>query len=295
MITIDPKDISTPDFHAFMLGAVSPRPIAFASTMNENGLLNLAPYSFFNAYSSKPPTLVFSSNRRVRDNSTKDTYHNIKATGEVVINAVSYNMVRQMALASIEYPSDVNEFEKAGFTPLPSVTVKPFRVAESPAQFECKVKQIIELGDEGGAGNLFICEVQLMHLHKAVLNDKGKIDPHKIDLCGRMGDNYYVRASGSAVFQLNQPVNKIGIGFDNLPDKIKFSKVLTGNDLAELASVESIPDASDFQPDKNLLEAINNSANSDKKQEVLHIHIRNLLQQGAAEDAWKTLISLKEY
>jgi flavin reductase (DIM6/NTAB) family NADH-FMN oxidoreductase RutF len=277
MITINPKEIATKDLHEFMLSSIAPRPIAFASTVNKEGQANLAPYSFFNCFSSNPPILVFSSNRRVRDNSTKDTLSNIEATREVVINVVSYNFVRQMALASIEYPSNISEFEKAGFTPIASETVKPFRVAESPAQYECKVKDIIPLGTEGGAGNLFICEVQLLHIHKAVLNQQGKIDVNKIDLCGRMGANNYVRASGNAVFELNQPVNKLGIGFDRLPATIRFSKILTGNDLAQLAAVEQLPDTffnATFSSEENI-----------------HVEAKKLIAQNDIEGAWKVLIN----
>jgi flavin reductase (DIM6/NTAB) family NADH-FMN oxidoreductase RutF len=277
MITINPKEIATKDLHEFMLSSIAPRPIAFASTVNQEGQANLAPYSFFNCFSSNPPILVFSSNRRVRDNSTKDTLSNIEATREVVINVVSYNFVRQMALASIEYPSNISEFEKAGFTPIASETVKPFRVAESPAQYECKVKDIIPLGTEGGAGNLFICEVQLLHIHKAVLNQQGKIDVNKIDLCGRMGANNYVRASGNAVFELNQPVNKLGIGFDRLPATIRFSKILTGNDLAQLAAIEQLPDTffnATFSSEENI-----------------HVEAKKLIAQNDIEGAWKVLIN----
>jgi flavin reductase (DIM6/NTAB) family NADH-FMN oxidoreductase RutF len=277
MITINPKEIATKDLHEFMLSSIAPRPIAFASTVNKEGQANLAPYSFFNCFSSNPPILVFSSNRRVRDNSTKDTLSNIEATREVVINVVSYNFVRQMALASIEYPSNISEFEKAGFTPIASETVKPFRVAESPAQYECKVKDIIPLGTEGGAGNLFICEVQLLHIHKAVLNQQGKIDVNKIDLCGRMGANNYVRASGNAVFELNQPVNKLGIGFDRLPYSIRFSKILTGNDLAQLAAIEQLPDTffnATFSSEENI-----------------HVEAKKLIAQNDIEGAWRVLIN----
>lgn len=277
MITINPKEIATKDLHEFMLSSIAPRPIAFASTVNQEGQANLAPYSFFNCFSSNPPILVFSSNRRVRDNSTKDTLSNIEATREVVINVVSYNFVRQMALASIEYPSNISEFEKAGFTPIASETVKPFRVAESPAQYECKVKDIIPLGTEGGAGNLFICEVQLLHIHKAVLNEYGKIDVNKIDLCGRMGANNYVRASGNAVFELNQPVNKLGIGFDRLPATIRFSKILTGNDLAQLAAVEQLPDT-----------FFNATFSSEENN---HTEAKKLIAQNDIEGAWKVLIN----
>lgn len=246
MRTIDPKSIPTSDFHQFMLACVAPRPIAFASTMDAEGRPNLAPYSFFNAFSSNPPILVFSSNRKVKDNRTKDTLHNVRETGEVVINAVNFSMVRQMALASIEYPSEVNEFEKSGFTPLASTLVRPYRVAESPAQMECKVRDIITLGDKGGAGHLIICDVLLLHINEAVLNEKGRVDPHKIDLMGRMGRFYYVRASGEAVYSIEQRVDRFGMGFDHLPPGIRHSKVLTGNNLARLAALPEPPAPEDI-------------------------------------------------
>ncbi len=280
MITVDPKAIPTAEFHAWMLHAVAPRPIAFASTIDDNGVPNLAPYSFFNAYSSNPPTLVFSSNVRVRDNSTKDTLANIKANGEVVINVVSYNIVRQMAIASVEFASDISEFDKAGFTPIKSELVKPFRVAESPVQMECKVQQILPLGDKGGAGNLFICEILLMHVHQDVLDSNGKIDPHKIDLVARMGANYYCRASGDAVFQLNQPVNEIVIGFDQLPQHIRHSTVLTGSDLARLANVKAIPaidTAFHLPPSLNASNA--------------HQLAKQLLENNDVNGAWQVLLA----
>ncbi|MDX2002308.1 MAG: flavin reductase family protein [Chitinophagales bacterium] len=279
MITVDPADISTSAFHSYMLGAVAPRPIAFASTVDEEGIPNLAPFSFYNAYSSNPPILVFSANRRVRDNSTKDTYANIKATGDVVINAVSYNIVRQMALASVEYGASINEFEKAGLTPLASLKVKPYRVAEAPAQFECKVKDVIELGQEGGAGNLFICEIVLAHIHKAVLDEKGHIDVHKIDLCGRLGGSKYVRASGAAIFDLPQPPERIVIGMDQLPQQIKYSKVLTGNHLAMLANVTAIP-----------VKDITFQTGAMADTEALHLSIRQLLEEGKVDEAWQTIL-----
>lgn len=282
MISIDPKGQSTGHFHAHMLAAVAPRPIAFASTIDEDGTPNLAPYSFFNAFSSNPPTLVFSSNVRVRDNSTKDTLHNIEKNKEVVINVVSYNMARQMALASVEYPADVNEFEKAGFTSLASVKVKPFRVAESPVQFECVVKDIVRLGEEGGAGNLFICEIVMMHVHKAVLGDDEKIDYNKIDLVGRMGGSNYVRASGDAVFSLVQPVNNIVIGIDQLPEQVRLSKYLAGADLAQLANVDAVPEkVVGFEPSK-YFEAGN--------QEAAHNAAKQLIQQGDIATAWQVLL-----
>jgi flavin reductase (DIM6/NTAB) family NADH-FMN oxidoreductase RutF len=240
MITIDPDNIKAKDMHQFVLGAVAPRPIAFASTVDENGQHNLAPYSFFNAFSSNPPILVFSSNRRLKDNTTKDTLHNIEKTREVVINVVNYNIVRQMAVASIEYPEDVSEFEKAGLTPIASEMVAPPRVKESPVQMECKVQQIIPLGTEGGAGHLIICRIVRMHISEDVVDD-GRINPHKIDLMGRMGRAYYVRASGEAIHTIVQSVLARGIGFDQLPESARKSHILSGNDLGRLAGLENYP------------------------------------------------------
>ncbi len=245
MLKIDPTQIATKDLHQFILGAVAPRPIAFASTISTDGVPNLAPYSFFNAFSSNPPILIFSSNRRVANNTTKDTLKNAEDTGEVVINVVSHHIVRQMAVASIEYGAEVNEFEKAGFTPLPSEMVKPFRVAESPVHMECKVEKILPLGELGGAGNLVVCRIVLMHIAESVLNDKGRIDPHKIDLMGRMGRFYYVRASGAAIEEIEQVVTVIGIGFDGLPPGIRDSRILTGNNLGQLAGLPALPAAAE--------------------------------------------------
>lgn len=243
MLKIDPKEIATKDLHQFMLAAVAPRPIAFASTISLDGIPNLAPYSFFNAFSSNPPILIFSSNRRVLNNTTKDTLKNVEDTGEVVINVVSHRIVRQMAIASVEYGPEVNEFVKAGFTPLASEMIRPFRVAESPVQMECRVDQILPLGEGGGAGNLIVCRIVLMHISESVLNDKSRIDPHKIDLMGRMGRFYYARASGAAVEEIVQEVSVIAVGFDALPQGIRHSKILTGNDLAKLAALPALPAA----------------------------------------------------
>lgn len=241
MLRIDPTQIATKDLHQYMLAAVAPRPIAFASTISTEGVPNLAPYSFFNAFSSNPPILIFSSNRRVANNTTKDTLKNVQDTGEVVINVVSHAIVRQMAVASIEYETSVSEFVKAGFTPLPSELIRPFRIAESPVQMECRVDQILPLGEKGGAGNLVICRIVLMHIAEEILNDKGRIDPHKIDLMGRMGRFYYVRASGDAVQEIVQEVTSIGLGFDGLPPGIRYSPILTGNNLGQLAGLPALP------------------------------------------------------
>jgi flavin reductase (DIM6/NTAB) family NADH-FMN oxidoreductase RutF len=243
MFEIDPKTISTKDLHQYLLASVAPRPIAFVSTVDKDGNKNLAPFSFFNAFSSNPPILVFSSNRRVENNTTKDTLRNVIDTKECVINVVSHKIVRQMTLASIEYDSSISEFEKAGLTPIPSKLVKPFRVAESPVQMECKVEDIIALGKEGGAGHLIICNVVWMHIDPFVLDDENRIDVHKIDLMGRMGRAFYTRASGSSISKINQPFKQMGVGFDTLPLSIKANPYLRGNQIAEIAALEEFPGA----------------------------------------------------
>ncbi len=240
MRTIIPDDTPVKDMHQYLLGTVAPRPIALVSTIDEEGNPNLAPYSFFNAFSSNPPIVVFSSNRRVADNTTKDTLHNVQATGECVINAVSHDIVRQMAISSIGYDSGISEFEKSGLTPVMSDLVSPFRVKESPAHMECKVKEIVTLGHHGGAGHLVICDVVRMHVAERVLNGD-RIDPHKMDLMGRMGRAYYVRASGHAVHTIVQSVVNIAIGYDGLPESARSSKVLTGNDLGYLGGATAMP------------------------------------------------------
>ena len=240
MKTIDPKAVSTAALHGYMLGAVTPRPIAFASTIDSAGNVNLSPFSFFNVFSANPPIMIFSPARRGRDNTTKHTYENVLQVKEVVINIVNYDIVQQMSLSSTEYGKGVNEFEKAGLTPLASQTIKPPRVAESPVQFECRVNEVISLGTEGGAGNLVICEVLKMHINEAVLDADGKIDPVKLDAVSRMGGNWYGRAK-QGMFEVPKPLSRLGIGFDQLPEAIRSSKLLTGNDLAMLANVEVLP------------------------------------------------------
>ena len=241
---IIPGQIPTKDLHQYIIGAVAPRPIAFVSTLDENGVQNLAPYSFFNAFSSNPPIVVFSSNRRVSDNTTKDTLHNVRVNKECVVNVVPYSIVRQMSLASVEFPSEVSEFGKVGLTPEPSDTVAAPRVLESPVNMECKVKDIIELGEHGGAGHLIICEVTMIAVAEFVIHDD-RLDPHKLDLMGRMGRNYYVRASGDAVSEIYQSVTAIPLGFDGLPKSIRESKILTGNEIATLAALTKVPEISE--------------------------------------------------
>ena len=284
MKIVDPEKTATKDFHQYLLGAVAPRPIAFASTVDENGNPNLAPYSFFNAFSSNPPVLVFSSNRRVADNTTKDTLHNIEKTKEVVINVVSHSIVRQMAVASISFPTEDSEFDKTGLTPLPSDLVKPFRVKESPVQMECKVSEIIPLGEHGGAGHLIICNVVRMHVDEKVLDDNSRIDPHKIDLMGRMGRAYYVRASGDAIQTIVQSVMDISIGYDSLPKSVQNSLVLTGNDIGQLAGMLKLPSDEEIEKfaSKSVVEDL---LEDDNSMELLHIAAKEALQRGRLEEA----------
>jgi flavin reductase (DIM6/NTAB) family NADH-FMN oxidoreductase RutF len=294
MITIDPKEIKTGLLHAHMLSSVAPRPIAFASTIDKNGNPNLSPFSFFNAFGSKPPTLIFSPARRVRDNTTKHTLENVYETMEVVINVVTFDMVHQTSLSSCEFPKEVNEFIKAGFTPLSSQLVKPFRVKESPVQFECKVNQVIETGHEGGAGNLIICEILLMHVDEAVMDENGKIDQHKLDLVARCGQNWYCRASGPALFEVEKPNLKLGIGIDNLPPSVRNSEVLSGNDLGQLANVESLPSEESIQKfmEMNEIREFIDSvkSNPENKTLVLHLAAKELIKAGKIGDAWMLLL-----
>ncbi len=279
MLSIDPTQIATRDLHQYILAAVAPRPIAFASTISKDGVPNLAPYSFFNAFSSNPPILIFSSNRRVANNTTKDTLKNVEDTGEVVINVVSHSISRQMALASIEYGPEVDEFVKAGFTPLPSERVKPFRVAESPVQMECVVDKILPLGDDGGAGNLIFCKIVMMHIAEEILTDKGRIDPNKIDLMGRMGRFYYVRASGAAIEEIVQEVTAIGIGFDGLPSGIRHSKVLTGNNLGQLAGLPALPSQEEAMAMVGNDERVQKALVSKEPQAQIQAYAKELLDQ----------------
>lgn len=238
---IDPKEVSLGKLHNTLLGSVGPRPIAFASTIDKDGNRNLSPFSFFNVFSANPPIAIFSPAKSGRTNTQKDTYNNVKEVPECVINIVNYPIVQQMSLSSTAYEPEVDEFIKAGLTAIPSEMVRPFRVKESPVQMECIVKEVVELGNEGGSGNLVICEIKLIHIDDAILNEEGTIDQHKIDLVGRMGGDYYVRANGDALFEVPKPIRQKGIGVDALPDAIKNSKILTGNDLGMLGNVETLP------------------------------------------------------
>ena len=292
---IDPKEIKTNVFHSYMLSAIAPRPIAFASTVDKDGHPNLAPFSFFNAFGSNPPVVVFSPARRVRDNTIKHTLENIYETKEVVINVVNYAMVRQASLASSEYPKGVNEFIKAGFTPVPSHIVKPFRVKESPVQMECKVLEVKETGKMGGAANLIICEILLMHIDEAVLTPDSKIDPNKIDLVARMGSDLYCRASGSALFEVSKPLSIPGIGIDNLPESIRQSHILSGNNLGQLGNISVLPNENaiiEFSR-KDFMKELFKRFGHDKNllQEKLHLLAKSLLENDNVDEAILVLLS----
>lgn len=295
MLTIDPKETKTGTLHSYLLSAVAPRPIAFASTVDKDGNPNLSPFSFFNVFSTKPPIAVFSPARRGRDNTVKHTYENVKEVPEVVINIVNYNIVQQTSLSSTEYPKGVNEFIKAGLTPVASERVKPFRVKESPVQLECKVREVIELGDSGGAGNLVICEILLMHIAEDVLDENKNIDQHKIDLVARLGANWYCRASGDALFEVEKPLTTIGIGVDGLPENIRYSNILTGNNLGQLGNVEQLPAADEiksFGESGAVAEVLRNYGGDEKKlNDQLHRIAKQLLDEGKVAEAWKALLS----
>ncbi len=294
MKTIDPSKLSTADFHSYMLGSVAPRPIAFASTVDKDGKVNLSPYSFFNAFSSNPPVLIFSPSRRVRDNTTKHTLENIEEVAEVVINIVNYDIVEQMSLSSTEYDKGVNEFVKAGLTEVPSEKVKPPRVGESPAAFECKVKEVINLGTEGGAGNLIVCEIVLAHFKEGIFDQAGKINPYKLDAVARMGGNWYCRAQGESLFEIPKPLREKGIGIDQMPEAIKNSEVLTGNHLGRLGNVAKLPEKQEVNEYGNsqLMLEFKKRFSQDKNSMQYHLHeqARNLLDEGKVMEAWKVLL-----
>lgn len=291
---LDPKELTVQKTHQYLLGAIGPRPIAFASSIDEEGNDNLAPFSFFNVFSANPPILIFSPARSGRTNETKDTYKNVKALAEVVINVVNYDIVQQMSLASSPYEKGISEFVKAGFTPIASETIRPKRVLESPVQFECKVNEVVELGTEGGAGNLIICEVTKIHINKSILDDNGMIDQHKIDLVSRMGGNWYCRANNDSMFEITKPITTCGIGYDNLPKDILASKLLTGNDLGQLAGIEVLPNETEVNEYK-LLELsdlfISLEEEPAKLEEELHLLAKKLLGENKLDEAWMTLLA----
>jgi flavin reductase (DIM6/NTAB) family NADH-FMN oxidoreductase RutF len=289
MISIDPKDVSPSKLQGFLQSAVGPRPIAFASTVDEKGVPNLSPFSFFNIFSANPPILIFSPARRVRDNTIKHTLINAESTREVVINVVNFDIVQQTSLSSSEYPDGVNEFVKAGFTAIPSEMVKPFRVAQSPVQFECKVNEIISLGTQGGAGNLVICEVLKMHINESVLDENGNIDPVKIDLVSRMGGNWYSRAN-QGLFEVAKPITTLGIGVDQIPNFIKESSIFDGNDLGKLGNIEALPSTEEINIFVKQNFAVKGVLSSDDQLKQ-YKKAKEYLDQNDVDSAWKVLLA----
>lgn len=280
MLSIIPSEIPVPQLHQYLLGAIGPRPICFASTVDANGNHNLAPFSFFNVFGAKPPIAVFSPNLSGRTGQAKDTHLNVKEVPECVINIVNYNMVHQMSLASSPYPKGVDEFTKAGFTPIQSDLIKPMRVKESPVQLECKVFEVKEIG----SSNLVMCEIVKIHIHETVLDANKLIDQQKIDLVARMGGNWYCRAHGDALFEIEKPITTIGIGFDNIPANIKNSDVLTGNDLGMLGNIEQFPTAEEIAQIKS---SINTAFATEKD---CHLYAQSLLKTGKVKEAWAVLL-----
>ena len=289
MKSIDPKDVSSAKLQGYLQSAVGPRPIAFASTIDKNGVPNLSPFSFFNIFSANPPILIFSPARRVRDNTIKHTLINAEATREVVINVVNFDIVQQTSLSSSEYPDGVNEFVKAGFTAIPSETVKPYRVAQSPVQFECKVNEIISLGTQGGAGNLVICEILKMHISESVLDENGNIDPFKIDLVSRMGGNWYSRAN-QGLFEVAKPITTLGIGVDQIPNFVKESAIFDGNDLGKLGNIEALPTIEEINIFVKQNFAVKGVLSSDDQLKQ-YKKAKEYLDQNDVDSAWKVLLA----
>jgi flavin reductase (DIM6/NTAB) family NADH-FMN oxidoreductase RutF len=295
MLKVIPSQLKVSEIHQYMLDSIAPRPIAFVSTIDKDGHVNLSPFSFFNAFGANPPILIFSPALRGRDGATKNTLDNIRETKECVVNIVDYKMVQQMSLASTEYPKGVNEFVKAGLTEEKSELVTPPRVKEAPVQFECIVKEVISTGEKGGAGQLVICEIVMMHINEEIIGADGRIDPIKIDQVARMGGNWYSRAA-KGLFSIPKPLTTLGIGVDQLPSSIKNSMVLTGNDLGMLGNSERLPSQEEISEFKNraevksFLSAL--EGDSENLTTAVHIAAHKLLAENKIIDAWLLLMSI---
>ena len=287
------KDLKTSKVSNFLNSAIAPRPICFASTVDAAGNVNLSPFSYFNVFSANPPVIIFSPARRVRDNTTKHTLQNILEVPEVVVNIVSYDMVQQVSLSSCEYPKGTDEFIKAGFTKEPSQLIKPPRVKESPVQMECKVIEVKTLGEEGGAGNLVMAEILMIHIHENILDEAGRIDQRKLDLAARLGNNWYARVNASNIFEVKKPNTELGIGIDSLPASIKDSKILTGNHLGQLGNVNEMPfidPAFEDEKLKNIFQYY--SIEPEEMEKELHLYAAALLNEEKVSEAWQVLLSL---
>jgi flavin reductase (DIM6/NTAB) family NADH-FMN oxidoreductase RutF len=291
--TLHLKDLKTAEVQNFLNHAIAPRPICFASTIDLNGNVNLSPFSFFNFFSTNPPIAIFSPSRRVRNNTTKHTLENILEVPEVCINIVDYEMVQQVGLCSCEFPKETDEFIKSGFTKEPSELIKPPRVKESPVQMECKVVEVKHLGTEGGAGNLIICEIMIMHINENILGKNGMIDQQKIHHVARLGGNWYAKITSENLFEVEKPNVELGIGFDQLPTSVRNSKILTGNQLGQLANVHEMPEinpAFDDEKLKNIFQYF--STDPEEMEKELHLYAAELLNQGKVNEAWQVLLAL---
>ena len=289
---LDLRELGSAEIQSYLQHAVAPRPVCFASTIDSNGVVNLSPFSFFNLFSSNPPILIFSPARRVRDNSTKHTLENVYEIPEVVINMVDEDMVQQVSLASCEYPKGTNEFLKSGFTATPSTLIRPPMVAESKIKMECRVIEIKPLGNIGGAGNLVICEVLLMHIHDSILDENGRIDQMKTRQVARLGGDWYCRTNESNLFKVAKPDTRCGIGIDTLPEHIKHSKILTGNHLGQLASVHQVPETNPAFYDEELSKIVHYySLNTDDMDIEMHRYAAGLLDEDKVSEAWQVLLS----
>ena len=292
--TINPIDYSTKDLHKILLSSVTPRPIALASTIDTNGVVNLSPFSYFNVFSANPPVLIFSPANRVTDNSKKDTLINISKVKEVVINLVDYNIVEPTSLSSVYFEKNVDEFLKSGLTKMESIKVKPPRVLESPVSYECKVNDVISLGNNGGAGNLIICEVLMIHINEEFLNENGDIDPLKLNLVARMGENYYLDVKKESLFEIKKPVGVNAIGVDSLPNHASESLILSINDLARLGNIEEIPSLdliNQFKEDNDLKKIIS-LPDQVEKIKILHLRVKEFLNNDDLNSAVLTLFSI---
>lgn len=294
--SIDPNDLSITERQGLLSSAIAPRPICFASTVDKKGIVNLSPFSFFNVFSSNPPIFVFSPARRGRDGSVKHTYENVLEVPEVCINIVNYGMVEQTSLASTEYEKGVNEFVKAGFTEIPSDTIKPPRVAESPVSFECTVDDVIELGKQGGAGNLVISRVQRIHVNTDFLTEEEVLDTTKLDLVARMGANWYTRVTRESLFEIPKPIRTKGIGIDQLPDTVRKSHILTANNLGRLGNVERLPTPEEILEVKKQLDVIGLTRSFAGKERTDKIHqlAKSVLEDGNTQQALSILLSEKK-
>ena len=289
------NSLTTVERQYYLQHVIAPRPIAFASTINAKGEVNLSPFSFFNLFSSQPPVVIFSPSRRVRNGTNKDTLHNVQEVPEVVINIVTYPMVQQMSLASCEYPTGTNEFTKAGFTPAPASSVRPPLVKESQVQLECKVLEIKPLGQEGGAGNLVICEVLVMHIADELLDEHHKIDQRNIEHVARLGGDWYCKVTAANLFKVAKPNTQLGIGVDVLPVAIRNSKILTGNNLGQLANVHDIPAVDPAFHDDHLKQIIQYySISPDEMEKELHLYAQQLLAEDKVDAAWQILLATNE-